>query len=116
MTTWPATLVLEHEPEADRAFWDAELHRLKGEILLETPGGDPAAAEAELNLALEVARRQEARSFELRAATSLARLWRDRGKTADARAVLQPVYAGFTEGFATLDLVEARALLGELGG
>jgi predicted ATPase len=100
----------------EMAFWDAELHRLKGEILLETPGGDPAAAEAELNLALEVARRQEARSFELRAATSLARLWRDRGKTADARAVLQPVHAAFTEGFATLDLVEARALLGELGG
>jgi class 3 adenylate cyclase/predicted ATPase len=99
----------------EMAFWDAELHRLKGELFLEMDGHTPAEAESEYQCALEIARRQEAKSLELRAATSLARLWRDQGKRAAARALLQPIYSWFTEGFDTLDLIEAKALLKELG-
>jgi predicted ATPase len=69
---------------------------------------------ARYHRALAIAREQGARSFELRAATSLARLWRDQGKRAEARDLLAPVYAWFTEGFDTRDLVEAKALLAEL--
>jgi predicted ATPase len=67
-----------------------------------------------LRRAIEVARQQEAKSLELRAATSLARLWRDQGKRAEARDLLAPVYAWFTEGFETRDLIDAKALLEEL--
>jgi predicted ATPase len=94
--------------------WDAELHRLKGELLLAMQPGSAAEAEALFRRALEIARAQEAKSFELRAATSLARLWQRQGKLAEARALLAPVYAWFTEGFDTRDLVEAKALLEEL--
>ncbi len=73
-----------------------------------------ATAEACFRRALDVARAQEAKSPELRAATSLARLWRDQGKRAEARALLAPVYATFTEGFTTRDLIDAKALLEEL--
>jgi DNA-binding winged helix-turn-helix (wHTH) protein/tetratricopeptide (TPR) repeat protein len=93
---------------------DADLHRLRGEIVLVT-GGKPADGEVHFQRALEVARSQEARSFELRAATSLARLWRDQGKPAEARALLQPIYEWFTEGFDTGDLKNAEALLAQLG-
>ena len=75
---------------------------------------NPEAA-ARYHRALAIAREQGARSFELRAATSLARLWRDQGKRADARDLLAPVYAWFTEGFDTRDLLEAKALLDQLG-
>ena len=71
-------------------------------------------AEAYFERALEVARQQQAKSWELRAATSLARLWRDQGKTVEARELLAPVYGWFTEGFDTRDLKEAKALLEEL--
>ncbi len=71
-------------------------------------------AEALLRQSLEVARRQEAKTFELRTATSLARLWRRQGKRDAARHLLAPLYAWFTEGFATRDLIEARALLDDL--
>ena len=94
---------------------DADLHRLKAELLLAT-GGGAADAEALFDRALSTAREQGSRSFELRAATSLAGLWREQGKRAEARALLAPLYAWFTEGFDTRDLVEARALLDELGG
>jgi class 3 adenylate cyclase/predicted ATPase len=95
-------------------FFDAELHRLKGEIQLGLRPDGTSDAEALFRRALEIARAQQARSFELRAATSLARLWQRQGKRAEAHALLAPVYAWFTEGFDTGDLVEAKALLDEL--
>jgi len=94
-------------------FFDADLHRLDGDLLLAT--GCPAdEAAGRYHRALAIARAQGARSFELRAATSLARLWRDQGKRAEARDLLAPVYGWFTEGFDTRDLNEAKALLDEL--
>jgi len=96
-------------------YYDAELHRLRAEILLDTDGNAVEGAETLFGQSLGIARRQEAKSFELRTATSLARLWRDQGKRAQARALLAPLYAWFTEGFDTADLKDARALLDELG-
>jgi class 3 adenylate cyclase/DNA-binding winged helix-turn-helix (wHTH) protein/predicted ATPase len=102
--------------------WEAELHRLKGE-LLHTRRPQPALAgsmvyatevEACFQQALAAARGQQAKSLELRAATSLARLWQQQGKRAEARVLLAPVYDWFTEGFDTADLQDARALLEEL--
>jgi predicted ATPase len=92
----------------------AETYRIAGEIALMPPAPDPANAEAYFERALEVAREQRARSWELRAATSMARLWRDRGKPQQAHDLLAPVYGWFTEGFDTLDLKRAKALLDEL--
>ena len=91
---------------------EADIHRLKG-TLLET-GNDREEAEASYLRALDVARAQESKSFELRAATSLARLWRDQGRRTEARDLLAPVYNWFTEGFDTADLKDAKALLNEL--
>ncbi|WP_247517018.1 adenylate/guanylate cyclase domain-containing protein [Bradyrhizobium sp. 190] len=91
---------------------EAELHRLRGDLLNAT--GDPAATERNYHQALAVARSQSAKLFELRASTSLARLWRDQGKQDEARKLLAPVYGWFTEGFDTLDLKQAKALLDEL--
>ena len=96
-------------------WFDAELHRRLGGVLLHLHPRDAARAEAEFRRALEVARTQAARLFELRAARDLARLLRDRGRVAEAREVLAPVYAAFTEGFGFPDLVEARALLEDSG-
>jgi class 3 adenylate cyclase/predicted ATPase len=95
-------------------FYDAELRRLQAEILIDTDGVPVEEVEPLFGEALDIARRQEAKTFELRAATSLARLGQRRGKRAEARALLAPVYAWFTEGFDTGDLVEAKALLEEL--
>ena len=95
-------------------FYDAELHRLRAEILLDTDGNAVEEAEALFGQSLEIARRQEAKTFELRAATSLARLWQRQGKRDAARALLAPLYAWFTEGFDTRDLQDAKALLEEL--
>ena len=100
--------------ETGQHFWDAGLHQLKGELLLDTDPANAAEAEALFCRALDIARAQEAKSFELRAATSLARLWQRQGKRAEACALLAPVYAWFTEGFDTGDLVEAKVLLDEL--
>jgi predicted ATPase len=91
---------------------EAELHRVRAELLLMQ--GNEADAEASLQQAIEVARRQQARSWELRATTSLARLWQARGRTDEARQTLAEVYDWFTEGFDTVDLQQARALLEEL--
>jgi len=96
-------------------YYDAELHRLRAEILLDTDGNAVKEAEALFHQALEIAQRQEAKTFELRAATSLARLWQRQGKRDAARALLAPLYAWFTEGFATRDLQDAKALLEDLG-
>ena len=87
---------------------------MAGEISLMFPQPDAAKAEAYFERALSVARKQQAKSWELRAAMSMARLWRDQGKRDEARELLAPVYGWFTEGFDTLDLKEAKALLDEL--
>jgi len=101
--------------ETDERRLIAELLRLKGELLLlEGAPGAKAAAEDLSQRALDWARRQGALSLELRAATSLARLWRDQGRPAEGIALLQPVYDRFTEGFDTADLKAARALLDPL--
>jgi predicted ATPase len=95
-------------------WFEAEIHRTAGEIALMEPEPDAAKAEAYFERALAVARKQQAKSFELRAAMSMARLWRDRGKRDEARELLAPIYGWFTEGFDTLDLKQAKALLDEL--
>jgi predicted ATPase len=95
-------------------LFEPELHRLRGELLLSLPARDDAAALRCFRRALATAREQEARSWELRAATSLARLWAAQGRRAEARDLLAPVYSWFTEGFETPDLKEAKALLDEL--
>jgi tetratricopeptide (TPR) repeat protein len=98
--------------EKEIRWFQAETLRLTGEVLLAT--GDAAAAEASYRDAIAVAQRQSAKLWELCAAISLARLWRDQGKSAEARALLAPVYDWFTEGFATPVLQDARALLADL--
>ena len=95
-------------------FWEAEQHRLQAELLLAHSTADQTTAAAYLHQALEVARRQQAKSLELRAATSLARLWQSQGKRSEAYDLLAPVYGWFTEGFDTADLKDAAVLLDEL--
>ena len=85
-----------------------------GEIALNSPKRDVEKVQAHFERALAVARQQQAKSWELRASMSLARLWRDQDKVQQARELLAPVYGWFTEGFDTLDLKEAKALLDEL--
>lgn len=99
----------------DERLFEAEFHHMKALTLLAEGGSEAVGqAEAELLTSLEIAKGQSARSLELRAATSLARLWRDHGKRAEALGLLAPVYGWFTEGFDTRDLKEARALLDAL--
>jgi len=93
---------------------DSFLHRIRGEILLKRDPANTAPAEEAFLTAIAIAQQQKARSFELRATMSMARLWRDQGKRGAARDLLAPVYGWFTEGFDTLDLKEAKALLDEL--
>jgi len=104
------TLVEQHEER----YWEAEIYRLRGVLLLHQMVTPQAEAEAWLQRALDVARRQEAKSLELRAAMSLARLWQQQDKRDEARALLVPIYGWFTEGFDTADLQEAKVLLEEL--
>ena len=95
-------------------LWNAEFHRLKGELLL---ARDPAAApdaEIAFRQAMDIARRQRAKSWELRTALSLSRLWQRQGKRDEAGGLLKDAYDWFTEGFDTADLKEARVLLAEL--
>jgi len=101
------TLVVKHEER----YWEAEVCRLRGVLLLQQRGTPQAEPEAWLQRALDVARRQEAKSLELRAVMSLSRLWHQQGKCAEARELLAPIYSWFTEGFDTPDLQEAKALL-----
>jgi predicted ATPase len=91
--------------------WDAELYRLRGELLLVRSAEHEAEAETSFCQALNIARRQYAKSWELRAAMSLSRLWQRQGKRTEAHELLAPVYSWFTEGFDTADLQEAKALL-----
>ena len=95
--------------------YEAEIYRLKGELLLQRPSNNATEAETCFHHALDLARNQQAKSWELRAATSLARLWYQQGKRQEAHDLLAPVYHWFTEGFDTADLQEAKALLDALG-
>jgi predicted ATPase len=104
------TLMEQHEERC----WEAEIARRRGVLLLRQTGTPQAEAETWLQRALDVARRQEAKSLELRAAMSLARLWQQQGKRQEAHGLLAPIYGWFTEGFDTADLQEARALLDAL--
>ena len=121
-------LLLRHEPEAaleaidhglsivshnSERFFEAELYRLKARALIML-GAPYAEAESWLDQALRTARSQQARSFELRAATDLAKLWKNEGKRAKALDVLAPIYGYFSEGFDTSDLKEAKAVLAQL--
>jgi len=92
------------------------LYRLRGELLLQHAVAQPGEAEACFQQALAIARRQQAKSLELRAATSLARLWQQQGQRTAAYTLLAPIYGWFTEGLDTADLEDARVLLEELGG
>ena len=95
-------------------WYEPELHRLKGELLLQQHADNQAEAEACFHHALAIARNQQAKSLELRAATSLTRLWQQQGKIQEAHDLLAPIYTWFTEGFDTADLQEAKALIDEL--
>jgi class 3 adenylate cyclase/predicted ATPase len=94
--------------------WEAEVNRVAGQIALKSPERDAAKAETYFQRSLTVARQQQAKSWELRASMSLARLWRDQGKVREARELLAPVYGWFTEGFDTRDMKDAKALLDAL--
>jgi predicted ATPase len=111
--------------KTEERFWEAEIYRLKGELLLEVEGAglsrgltdgmpDAESPEGCFLTAIEIARRQEGKSLELRATVSLARLWQQQGKTDEARRMLADIYGWFTEGFDTIDLEQAQALLQEL--
>jgi predicted ATPase len=101
--------------EVTRERWcEAEIHRIAGAIALMSPRADPAKAEACFEKALSVARDRQAKSFELRAAASMARLWREQGRHRQARDLLAAVRGRFTEGFETGDLRQAQVLLDEL--
>ena len=95
-------------------WYEAEINHIKGEIALLAPEPDPAKAETYFERALTVAREQQAKSWELRAAMSMAQLWRGQGRLQQARDLLTLVYGSFTEGFDTLDLKQAKALLDKL--
>ena len=100
--------------QQEERWWEAEIHRLRGVLLLRQTETSQAEAETWLQRALDVARRQEAKALELRAAMSLARLWHEQGKSAEAHSLLAPLYGWFTEGHETADLQAARALLERL--
>jgi predicted ATPase len=95
-------------------WYESEIYRLKGALLLQQSSDNQVEAETCFQHAIRIAQSQQAKSWELRAATSLARLWQQQGKDAEARELLAPVYHWFTEGFDTADLQEAKALLDAL--
>ena len=95
-------------------MFEPEVYRIAGEVALKSPEPDVAKAQAYFERALAVARQQQAKSWELRAAMSMARLWRNQGKRDEALNLLAPVYNWFTEGFDSLDLKEAKTLLDDL--
>jgi predicted ATPase len=99
----------------EEGWWEAEVYRLQGTLLLQRSLADAGQAEACFQQALAVARRQQAKALELRAALSLSRLWHEQGKREESRQQLAEIYGWFTEGFDTADLQEAKALLAELG-
>jgi class 3 adenylate cyclase/predicted ATPase len=106
---------LDSAEQSGQRYYEAETYRLKGELHLLEPMPDVEQAEASFQRALDIARQQQAKTWELRSATSLARLWADQGERRKGRDLLAPVYGWFTEGFDTADLKDARALLDQLG-
>ncbi len=106
--------VLPKLKQDDERLWEANAHTLKGELLLEQFVDRQGAAESCFQDAIDIARSQSAKMWALRAAISLARLYHSQGKTDEARDLLAPLYGWFTEGFDTVDLKEAKALLDEL--
>ena len=117
MADAPDVMGVGEADDADAVLFrplDADIHRLAGEIVLLSGEPGTAKAEAYFERALAVARQQQAKSFELRAAMSMARLWRGQDKRDEARELLTPVYGWFTEGFDTADLRDTKALLDEL--
>ena len=111
------TVLTEALPLTDKTgarWYEPELYRLKGVLLLQQASDHQAEAENCFHTAISIARSQQAKSFELRAATSLARLWQQQSKRQEAYDLLAPVYNWFTEGFDTADLRDAKALLDEL--
>jgi predicted ATPase len=108
------TEALIHVDTTGERWYESELYRLQGELLLQQSPDHRAEAETCFHHALEIARSQQAKSFELRTATSLARLWKQQGKRQEAHDLLVPVYDWFTEGFDTADLQDAKALLDAL--
>jgi predicted ATPase len=98
-------------PQAGKSFYEAELYRIRGDLLLKLTAPDEVQAEGCFQNALKVAREQSAKSLELRAAMSLSRLWQRQGKTTEAQQLLKEIYGWFTEGFGTADLKEAKVLL-----
>jgi predicted ATPase len=106
--------VLSAIDDTGEHFYEAELQRLKGAFLLQLPADNQREAEACFQHAMTIAQDQGAKAWELRTATSLARLWQHQGKRQEARDLLAPVYTWFTEGFETPDLQEAKALLDKL--
>ena len=110
---------IEFSGRLGEKWYEAEIYRVKGETILQSGGEHPTAAvqreaEACFEKALEIAKKQNARSLELRASTSLSRLWRNQGKRTEARQLLSKIYNWFTEGLDTRDLQKAKALLEEL--
>ena len=110
------TEALDLAARTGERFWEAALMHLKGQLLLQADAANQPEADACFHRAIEIARAQEAKSWELRAATSLARLSRDQSNSDEARELLVPIYDWFTEGFETADLREARVLLDDLSG
>lgn len=106
---------MESARGTDARFWHAELYRLRGEILARLDPSDGPPAEASFRMAIDIAREQQARGLELRAAVGLARMWDDQGRAAEGRELLAPVYGQFTEGLDTPDLQDAKALLEAAG-
>ena len=102
---------LDRVEETGERWFEAELHRIMGELMLRLPKADPSAAEAQFEHAAATARQQSAKLWELRATTCLARLWREQGRRGEAHDLLSPLYSQFTEGFGTADLETARAIL-----
>ena len=109
----PLNEALAQVNQTDERYCESELHRLRAELLLAQGHADEA--EVSLQTAIKVARRQQAKSWELRATLSLCRMWKEQGRMDEARDRLAEVYRWFTEGFDTADLQEAKTLLEELG-
>ena len=105
-----------HVEHTGERYYEAEVHRLKGELLLQLSSDNRTEAETCFQQAISIAQNQQAKSLELRAVMSLSRLWQQQGKRQEAHDLLAPVYNWFTEGFDTADLQDARALLNILEG
>ena len=110
----PSLKALDSVNKTNQRWDEAEIHRTAGELAVSLFRCDYEAAESQFRHSLDIARRQSAKFYELRAATSLARLWRDQGRRDEARELLAPIFGWFTEGFDLPDLMEAKALLEEL--